>query len=177
MRKSPNQNIMPLTAGVNGNNELTIGGITAGKLAEKYGTPLWIICQDTVEKCCADVMEGLSHYSGAYKPCYAGKAFLCQAMVKLIDQAGFGLDVVSEGELITALSVNMNAENIFCHGNNKTDSELNLAIEHKINVVVDNFEDLEKLVQLRRALVDPTIKKRLHTCALAYYSRHRSGYA
>lgn len=149
---------MPLTAGVNGNNELTIGGITARELADKFGTPLWIICQETVEKCCADVMEGLSHYSGEYLPCYAGKAFLCQAMVRLIEKAGFGLDVVSEGELVTALSVNMNTENIFLHGNNKTDSELNLAIEHKINVVVDNLEDLEKLVQLRQGHKDSAIK-------------------
>ncbi len=158
MRKSPNQDIMPLSAGVNGNNELTIGGITASELAGKYGTPLWIICQDTVEKCCADVMEGLSYYSGESMPCYAGKAFLCQAMVKLIDQAGFGLDVVSEGELVTALSVNMNPENIFLHGNNKTDSELNLAIEHKINVVVDNIEDLERLITLRQGQTDKAVQ-------------------
>lgn len=143
--KSPNQSVMPLSARINQQNQLEIGGISATDLVKKFDTPLWIICQETIEQAAAELKEGLANYPAGTSACYAAKAFLCKAMVKLIDKQGFCLDVVSEGELQTALAAGFNPDNIYLHGNNKSDREIALAIEHKIKLVVDNLEDLQKL--------------------------------
>lgn len=98
----------------------------------------------------AAVKEGLSAYPNAL-PCYAGKAFLCLAMVKLIEQSGFGLDVVSDGELFTALQANFPPERIFFHGNNKSDKELAMALSSGVKIVVDSSSELEALISLAKS--------------------------
>ncbi len=145
--KSPNQNIMPVSAGVTRENVLTLGGVSTEVLARDFGTPLWIMCQDTIEAAAREIMDGLRHYPAGALPCYAGKAFLCTAMAKLVDKLGFGLDVVSKGEIETALAANFKGS-IYLHGNNKTDEELALAVKHNLKVVADNRQDLERLAEL-----------------------------
>lgn len=147
--RTPNQEIMPVSATVVG-NELYLGGLPATSLAEKFGTPLWVICQETIEESAAAIKEGLAKYPGKTAPCYAGKAFLCTAMVKLIEKLGLGLDVVSEGELRTALQADFPAEKIYLHGNNKTDAELLLVIDSGANLVVDSKAELLDLIELAR---------------------------
>lgn len=145
--RAPNQEIMPVSATVK-NNELYLGGLSTQSLAERFGTPLWVICQETIEESAAAIKQGLSQYSAETAPCYAGKAFLCTAMVKLIDKLGLGLDVVSEGELRTALSVGFPPQKIYLHGNNKTDEELLLVIESSANIVVDSRAELLELIKM-----------------------------
>ncbi len=80
---------------------------------------------------------------------YASKAFSTIAIVQLMEQEGLSLDVVSGGELYTALAAKFPVERIHFHGNNKSEEELQMAIEAKIGcIVVDNFYELEMLQQL-----------------------------
>ena len=147
--KSPNQNIMPLSARVGEDNILYLGGIAATELVEKFGSPLWVMCQETIEQSLKDILAGLSLYKGKATACYAGKAFLCTAIIRLIDKYKFGLDVVSQGEMETARQASFTGA-IFLHGNNKSDLELRSAIERQLIVVADNREDIEKLAQFRK---------------------------
>jgi diaminopimelate decarboxylase len=148
--ESPNQSIMPSSATINEQNHLCLGGIDTSKLVEEFGSPLWVMCEDSIMQSAAAVKEGLQAYPQAL-PCYAGKAFLCLAMVKLIEQAGFGLDVVSDGELFTALQANFPPERIFFHGNNKSARELAMALQSGVKIVVDSMSELEALIALAQA--------------------------
>ncbi|CAN5206995.1 diaminopimelate decarboxylase [soil metagenome] len=148
--ESPNQSIMPASATINDKNHLCLGAIDTSKLVEEFGSPLWVMCEDSITQSAAAVKEGLKGYPHAL-PCYAGKAFLCLAMVKLIEQAGFGLDVVSEGELFTALEAHFPSQRIFFHGNNKSAKELALALESAVKIVVDSKSELSTLIALAQA--------------------------
>ncbi len=149
--ESPNQSIMPVTAAINEHNHLTVGGIDVVDLVQEFGSPLWIVCEETIRQSAEAVKLGLSNYGQAL-PCYAGKAFLCLALVKLIADLDFGLDVVSEGELFTALKAGFPAEKIFFHGNNKSDRELKMALNAAIKIVVDNESELATLIALAKPL-------------------------
>jgi len=149
--ESPNQNIMPVTAKINALNHLTVGGIDTAELVKQFGSPLWIVCEETIRQAAAAVKDGLSGYPQAL-PCYAGKAFLCLAICKLVAELGFGLDVVSEGELFTALKAGFPPEKIFFHGNNKSAVELKMALKSSIKIVVDNESELQTLIALAKPL-------------------------
>ena len=141
---------MPSSATINDQNHLCLGGIDTSKLVEEFGSPLWVMCEDSIMQSAAAIKEGLTAYPQAL-PCYAGKAFLCLAMVKLIDKAGFGLDVVSDGELFTALQANFPPQRIFFHGNNKSAKELAMALQSGVKIVVDSMSELEALIVLAQA--------------------------
>lgn len=147
---SPNTRMMPVSAEVSSENHLVIGGCDTVELASTWGTPLWVMDYATIEASARALNSGLSSYPGA-KALYAGKAFMCLAMCKLIDKLGMGLDVVSEGELYTALSAGVPQENIYLHGNNKSRAELELAITRPgVTVIVDGFAELDLLLELAR---------------------------
>jgi len=140
--------VEPLTAAVTDKNHLAIGGIDTVDLAAKFGTPLWIICEDTVRAATQAIWDGLKDYPSA-TPSYAGKAFLCLAMAALIKELRFGIDVVSEGELQTALQAGFPPDKIFLHGNNKSPEELELAIANKgVKIVVDSLSEMEDIISL-----------------------------
>lgn len=81
--------------------------------------------------------------------CYASKVFSCKAICKIVMEEGIGLDVVSDGELYTAASVGFPMEKVCFHGNNKTDGELEMAIDHNVGrIIVDNIFELERLNRL-----------------------------
>ncbi|MBQ9937964.1 MAG: diaminopimelate decarboxylase [Oscillospiraceae bacterium] len=132
---------------VNAKGNLTIGGIDCTELAEKYGTPLYVMDEDLLRKNCRRYKSALDNFCGGNGlVLYASKSFCCKAMCKIAAEEGFGLDVVSEGELFTALSANFPAERIVFHGNNKKYSELVFAVNSNIGaVVVDNLSELETL--------------------------------
>lgn len=151
---SPNQGVMPVSADIDQSNHLRIGGIDTVTLVEKFGSPLWVICEETVTQAAQAISEGLADYPSAL-PCYAGKSFLCTAIIKIIEKLGFGLDVVSQGELYTAVKANFPRHKIFLHGNNKSDAELVLALETSIKVVVDSLSELERLIEMSAAANKP----------------------
>lgn len=89
------------------------------------------------------------HEAGAAgKVAYASKAFSTIAMLQVAKQEGLCLDVISEGELYTALQADFPTERIHMHGNNKNEQEIAMAVEHEIGcIVIDNFHDIELLDQ------------------------------
>jgi diaminopimelate decarboxylase len=139
---SPNVNVRPLTASVNQLNHLTVGGCDLVDLASRFGTPLWIMDEQTIRASAEAIQAGLANYPGS-RVLYAGKAFLCQAMCHLVRRLGLGLDVVSAGELHTAKCADFPAELIFMHGNNKTESEIRDGLTYgPVKIVIDSQSEL-----------------------------------
>ncbi len=132
---------------VNDKGDLTIGGIDTVDLAAEYGTPLYVMDEDLIREHCRSFKQSIDkYYGGRGLVCYASKAFCCKEMCRVMMDEGIGLDVVSEGELYTALSVGFPMDKICFHGNNKTDEELLLAVENNVGrIIVDNIFELERL--------------------------------
>ena len=115
---------------VNEKGHLTIGGCDTVELAKEYGTPLYVIDEDTVRNTCRSYVNSMKkYYNGNGLPLYASKALSCKALVQLAMSENMGLDVVSGGELYTAMQAGFPAEKIQFHGNNKTDEELEMLEE------------------------------------------------
>jgi diaminopimelate decarboxylase len=151
---SPNTCVQPLTASVNDSGHLTIDGMDVIELAEIYGTPLWIVDEKTILQSIAACKQGLA--DSAYpstRVLYAGKAFLCLAMCHLITNNDVGLDVVSLGELETAISAHVPPNNIYLHGNNKSEEEIISALTYgQVRIVVDNKSELELVIKMAESL-------------------------
>ena len=124
-------------------------GCDVVELAKKYGTPLYVISESEVRKRCRRIKE---HFTGKYpntQALYASKAMSNVALYKIIAEEGMGIDVVSGGELYTAIKANFPMENIYFHGNNKTPSEIKLGIDNNIGCfVIDNEYELEIIQRL-----------------------------
>lgn len=150
--QSPNSQVRPSTAAVNELGHLTIAGIDVVDLAREFGTPLWVMDEQTIIDAINAYKHGLENYPDA-QILYAGKAFLCTAMVHILRQNGLGLDVVSHGELHTAMQAKLPAENIFMHGNNKSLQELTAGLEYgDVKIVVDNISELHMVAQIARRM-------------------------
>ena len=110
---------------VNGHGHLTIGGLDTVALASKYGTPLYVMDEDAIRANCRALKNSMdAHYHKKGLVLYASKAFCCKRMYRILNEEGLGADVVSGGELYTALQAGFPAERIYFHGNNKTADEL-----------------------------------------------------
>ena len=138
---------------INKKNHLTIGGCDTIDLASKYGTPLYILDEMTIRKACRSYKNSIEkYYNGFGLACYASKALSCLEMCRIINQEGLGLDVVSGGELYTALKAGFPTEKIHFHGNNKTKEELIMAIDTNVGtIVVDNLYELELLNEIAKS--------------------------
>ena len=146
---SPNKNIVPLTTSIDRSDKLLIGGCSIEDLVKKYDSPLYILDEITLRNSCKAYKKALEkYYPGASLPIYASKANSSIFMSNLIASEGFGLDAVSEGELLTALKGGVPNEKIVFHGNNKSDKEIEFAIKNKIKIIVDNDYDLKRLEEI-----------------------------
>ncbi|MGE5552638.1 MAG: diaminopimelate decarboxylase [Betaproteobacteria bacterium] len=135
------------TARVNARNHLEIGGCDAVELARRFGTPLYVLDEELVRSNCRAYREAFSGAGGVVL--YAAKTFLTRGMARLVDEEGLGLDVVSGGELYTALSADFPPERIYFNGNNKSPAELEEALAVRIGgIIVDNSSELELLSDL-----------------------------
>ncbi|BCJ85807.1 diaminopimelate decarboxylase [Effusibacillus dendaii] len=134
------------TSRINEKGHLEIGGCDTTELAEKYGTPLYVYDEQLIRETCRAYKDAFEKSSLRYQISYASKAFCTMAMCKLVAEEGLSLDVVSAGELHTALKSGFPAERIHFHGNNKTPDEIEYALQAGIGeFVVDNFYELELL--------------------------------
>ena len=148
--RSPNRNLAPLSAAVDGERQLWVGGCRLADLAAHYGTPLYVLDETTLRAGCQAYRHALArHYPGESLVLYASKAHSSLAMAALMASEGLGLDAVSAGELLTAVAGGMDPRNIVLHGNNKSWVELELALEHGVTVVLDNWLELDLLERLR----------------------------
>lgn len=137
----------PFTVGENGH--LEIGQVDAMLLAEKYGTPLYVYDVSLIRENCQAFVNTFKQLGVQAQVAYASKAFSSIAMLQVIKQENLSLDVVSEGELYTALQADFPVGKIHLHGNNKSYEELYMAVEHDIGcIVVDNFYEIELLDQI-----------------------------
>lgn len=132
---------------VNNEGHLVIGGCNCVELAETYGTPLYIMDEQLIRKNCRAFKNSLDKfYDGNGLVLYASKAFCSLYACKIAEEEGLGLDVVSGGELFTAMKAGFPAERIYFHGNNKTIEEIGMALDCSVGrIVVDNVEELEAL--------------------------------
>lgn len=132
---------------VNEAGHLTIGSADTVELARTYGTPLYVFDEGTIRETLRQYKGSIDrYYGGKGLVAYASKAFACKEIYRIVESEGCGIDVVSRGELYTALSVGFPVEKIFYHGNNKTVEELTYAIEHNVGrIVVDNLTELERI--------------------------------
>ncbi len=136
---------------VNENGHLEIGNVDTIYLARKYGTPLYVYDVSLIRKNCRSFVDAFKALNVKAQVAYASKAFSSIAILQVVNQENLSLDVVSEGELYTALRAGFPTEKIHFHGNNKTESELKMAIEHKIGcIVIDNFYEIDLLDRLLR---------------------------
>ncbi len=146
---SPNKNLCPVSSEIDEKKRLLVGGCLLSDLAQCYGTPLYILDEITIKQACKAYKDALSkHYSGPSLPLYASKANSSLAISGLIASEGFGLDAVSEGELITALRGGVPSNRIVFHGNNKSKRELLLAYENGVTIVIDNQSDIALLKEI-----------------------------
>lgn len=135
---------------VNENGHLTIGGCDTVELAEKFGTPLYVFDETQIRQNCRDYVKSIEdNYGGKGLVLYASKAFSCLEMCRICASENMGLDVVSGGELHTALKAGFPADKIFFHGNNKTMDELEFALKSNVGrIIVDNITELNMLNEL-----------------------------
>lgn len=138
---------------VNEKGNLTIGGLDTIDLAEKYGTPLYVFDENQIRKNCRDYIKSIEdNYDGNGVVIYASKAFMCLEMCRICASENMGLDVVSGGELHTAIKAGFPTDKIFFHGNNKTKQELELALSNNVGrIIVDNITELEMLNNIAKA--------------------------
>ena len=137
------------TQSVDEQGQLTIGGTSAVTLAKTYGTPLYVYDTALIKERAKAFIQTFKHAGVPAQVAYASKAFSSVAMYQLAAEEGLSLDVVSGGELYTAIHAGFPVERIHFHGNNKSDAELVFALDSKIGCfVVDNFYEIEQLKRL-----------------------------
>ncbi|MCA1055841.1 diaminopimelate decarboxylase [Rossellomorea aquimaris] len=130
---------------------LEIGGVSTADLVAEYGTPLMVYDENMIRQKAQAFRQAFNESGLDYQVAYASKAFLCKEMVRLAEEELLSLDVVSGGELYTALQAGFPAERIHFHGNNKSEEELVMALEAEIGCfVVDSFLELELLHDLAK---------------------------
>ena len=167
-RLSPNQQLLPLTAVINTSDRLEIGGCDVVELVQQYGSPLYILDEVSLRTACQQYRDALNqHYQGASQVLYASKAWSCLAVCAIVGSEGLGIDVVSAGEILTAMRAGVAPSLIYFHGNNKSVDELSYALELGCTVVVDNWHELKTLEHLAKeqsgtaSFVEPRIMLRL----------------
>ncbi|MCK8825719.1 diaminopimelate decarboxylase [Fuchsiella alkaliacetigena] len=137
------------TMNINQAGELEIGGCKVTDIAQEYGTPLYIYDEQEIRDNCRAYREAFAEFYPNSETIYAAKAFMSLTICKIIADEGLGLDVVSGGELYTALEADFPVEKIYFHGNNKTPAELEMALSAGIGrIIVDNNHELQLLNQL-----------------------------
>jgi diaminopimelate decarboxylase len=146
---SPNQQLLPLTARVNDHDCLEIGGCDVTSLVQQFGSPLYILDEQTLRTACQQYRDATArYYEGESQVLYASKAWSCLAVCAIAASEGLGIDVVSGGELYTALCASVSPDKIYFHGNNKSREELVFAIQSGSTIVVDNWHELHTLVDI-----------------------------
>ena len=131
----------------NEKGHLTIGGCDTVELAKEYGTPLYVLDETTIRNTIRSYVSSFKKfYDGNGMPLYASKALSCKELCRIAKEENIGLDVVSGGEIYTALQAGFPMEKVHFHGNNKTEDEIRFALKSKVGkFVVDNLYELELL--------------------------------
>ncbi len=136
--------------GVNSSGHLTFAGLDTVELAEKYSTPLYLMDENRIRHNCRVYINAMNKYFDGKGGClYASKACSFKRIYEIIKEEGFGTDVVSSGEVYTALKAGFDMGNAFFHSNNKTDEDIAFAIENGVGYFVcDNIEEVNVISEI-----------------------------
>lgn len=162
------KNVWPRNTVREDDGQVSIAGVKVTELAEQYGTPLFVIDEDDFRGRCREIAEA---FGGGDNVHYAAKAFLCSEIARWIDQEGLSLDVATGGELAVALHGGFPAGRITLHGNNKSVTELQAAVNAGVgHIVLDSQIEIERLEAVAAAagivqdvLVRVTVGVEAHT--------------
>ncbi|HEX8802936.1 MAG TPA: hypothetical protein VF743_02045, partial [Acidimicrobiales bacterium] len=147
--------LLPDTATVAEDGSLAVGGCRVDELADRFGTPLFVYDEAHLRARCREAVDVFGDGVA-----YAGKAFLCLAMARLVHEEGMHVDVATGGELHVALTAGVPADRLVLHGNNKSEAELRRARRAGVGrTVVDSFDELDRLERLHAedGLVPPVL--------------------
>ncbi len=129
------------------NDILFFGGRSTAELAEKYGTPIYVMDEQKIRENCRKYVDAMTKYFGnGAKPFYASKACSFKRIYNIVSSEGMGVDVVSAGEIYTAKSSGYDMKNVCFHSNSKNDFDINFAMDSGVGCfVVDNIEELDSI--------------------------------
>ncbi len=152
-----NQQIMtafanyPVTTEINTHGHMVVGGCDTIDLAKEYGTPLYVFDEETLRSRCKQYVEAFQQTGLDFEIIYASKACSLLAVLQIIREEGLGIDIVSGGELYTALQAGFSGKQIYFHGNNKQKQEIIEALDAEIShFIVDNLDELELIDRLAK---------------------------
>ena len=141
--------LFPPNTTITTEGQLTLNGHAAVELARQFGTPLYVYDVATIHQQIRAYRQGLARYAGSSLLTYASKAFLCTALVRLMTDAGVGLDVASAGEIFIAERGGADPTAMHLHGNNKSALDLREALRAGVGrIVVDNADELASLTKM-----------------------------
>lgn len=138
------------TLKINEKGHLEIGGMDAVDIAEKFGTPLYVFDEKYIREMMRVYRSTIDkEYGGNGLVLFASKAFSCMAMYAIASQENIGVDLVSGGELYTALKAGFDISKAVMHGNNKLKGELELALDNNLGVIViDSYTEADTVEKL-----------------------------
>jgi diaminopimelate decarboxylase len=142
--------VFPLGSRLSEHGRLEVGGCDTIELAREFGTPAYVVAEEDLRaRARAFVQAGRDAGHEDFHVVFASKAFPCTAVLELFASEGLWCDVASGGELYLALQAGFAPERIVLHGNAKSDTELRMALRHRIGlIVIDNFDEIERLARL-----------------------------
>lgn len=133
-------------------NQLMIGGVPATKLADEYGTNLQVYDVSKIRDQIRAFKRVFEKNNLEYAVSYASKAFACIAMYQVLKQEDAHADIVSGGELYTAIKAGFPMDHVSFHGNNKSRAELEMAVDHHVGMIIlDNFYEIQLLNEVLEA--------------------------
>lgn len=151
MTSSTNQFLKPVSTLVNEKGNLEIGGCDLVDLAEKYGTPLYVIDEKSLRSICKDYKKAFEKYPNT-RMMYASKALCTSAISRILDEEGFGFDTVSGGEIYTVHKAGVDMTHVLFNGSNKSYDELSLAMDLGVGrISADNFFELALLNEIAQS--------------------------
>ena len=136
------------------NGVLTIGGCSTNELAEKFGTPAFIFDESDFKDRAIQWRESLERHFGDHAGTvyYAAKAFISKEVTRWVEAAGLGLDVCTGGELAVAIAADFPPSRIEVHGNNKSEKEINEAIDYRVGtIVLDSLQEIDRVARIAHA--------------------------
>ena len=158
--------VFPLGSRLNEAGRLEVGGCDLIELAREFGTPSYVYAEEDMRSRARAYVEAFRARSERFEVIYASKAFPCTAVLRLLAEEGLGCDVASGGELHLALEAGFDPACIYLHGNNKSQAELDFALERSVGtIVVDSFDEIERLEGTRARVmlrVTPGIEPSTH---------------
>jgi diaminopimelate decarboxylase len=140
------KDVLPATARMRDDGHLEVGGVDLVELAEEFGTPAFVFCEETFRRQARLYREAFPAPDRVY---FAAKAFTSIVAFRMAADAGLGVDVASGGELYAALQAGVPTTDIIVHGNNKSDAELEMAVASGVaRIAVDSLDELERLARI-----------------------------